>query len=124
MCISELESIPPMTHGLTLLRRFDGLDNRKTILDCFVRMGHNLPDNLAGARRAGFLQGVADIATGPFRKWIIEGSPSAGEAYRLFLQITAYMGVGIEQAVVMLERAVRILEKKSHGAPLEAGWHK
>ncbi len=111
-------------HGLILMQKWDGLDNRRTIYDCFVRMGRNLPEDLAASRRAGFLQGVADIATGPFRQWFIEGSPSVQEAYDLFLQITAFAGVDINQAALLLEKAVRLLEKREYGATLPEGWVK
>ena len=109
-------------HGLILMKQWDGLDNRRTIYDCFVRMGRNLPEDLAASRRAGFLQGVSDIATGPFRRWFIEGSPTVQEAYDLFLQITAFAGVDIDSAAKLLEKAVRLLEKQERGSRLPEGW--
>ncbi len=103
---------------------FDGLDNRKTIYDLFRRMGRNLPDDLAGARRAGFLQGLLLISHNGFhgKSMLIEGLPTAGEAYSLFAAICGdgkvTLGVPIEQATILLEKVVRKYENVAYGAIL------
>ena len=99
-------------HGLELLQRFDGLDNRKVILDCFVRMGKNRSEDEAGSLRAGFLQGMSYVAASSFRGVLfeVEGLPTAQEAYALFLQIAAHLGRPVEQSVLLLEKAVKLME--------------
>ena len=93
---------------------FDSPDNRKAILDCFRRMGKNLPDDLAGSRRAGFLEGMRHLVKGGLkgRPILIDGCPSAGEAYDLLVAIVTGTDVPIETAAVFLEKAVRYLELK------------
>src|SRR5436190_18005379 len=103
---------------------FCGLDNRKTIFDLFRRMGRNLPDDLAGARRAGFLQGLLLISHNGFhgKPMLIEGLPTAGEAYSLFAAICGdgkcTLGVPIEQATILLEKVVRKYETAEYGTVL------
>lgn len=111
-------------HGLLLMKTFDGLDNRKVIMDCFVRMGRNLPEDCAAARRAGFLQGLSDLTGGVFNgnRIIIEGKPTAEEAYALFLQITAHLGKPILEATMLLEKAVKCMEKSDYASLLKRGW--
>lgn len=113
-----------MDHGLVQMKLFDGRDNRKTIIDCFRRMGRNLPDDMAGARRAGFLSGIAFAINGAFkgRPIVIEGSPTTEEAYDLLLQICAHVGVPIQTAAELLEKAVKTLEGADYAAPLEKEW--
>ena len=100
---------------------FDGLDNRRTVFECFERMGKNLPDDMAGARRAGFLTGLQQLIGGALmgRPIVIEGHPTAGEAYKLFVAITGCLGVQIDAAAVLLEEAVRRMEAGDYGAPLD-----
>jgi hypothetical protein len=89
---------------------FEGLDNRKTILDLFKRMGHGLTDEMAGMRRAGFLQGLLNLSqNGWSQKPSIVDPCSAAEAYQLFVAITGVLGVEINQAAVLLEEVVRQL---------------
>jgi hypothetical protein len=87
---------------------FDGKDNRQTIMQCFKRMGHGLTDDLAGMRRAGFLQGLLMQSTNGFKdKPSIVDPCTAVEAYHLFVAITGVLGVPIHDAAVLLENVVR-----------------
>lgn len=106
--------------SLIQVQLFDGMDNRKFIQDCFVRMGRNLTEQAASERRAGFLQGMSDIAGGYFgdNPIIIDGFVTAAEAYFLFIEICARIGKPIEEAANLLERAVKWLEDQPYGAPL------
>jgi len=52
----------------------------------------------------------------------IEGLPSAGEAYDLFVALVTGMMIPIEKAALVLEEAVRYLERQEYAAPLEVGW--
>jgi len=103
---------------------FDGKDNRRTIYGLFRRMGRNLPDDLAGARRAGFLQGLLFISKNCFhgKAMLIEGLPTTSEAYSLFVAICGdgkvTLGVSIEQATVLLEKVVKKYETAEYGAVL------
>ncbi len=45
---------------------FEGLDNRKTVMVLFNRLGRGLTDDLAGMRRAGFLQGLLQRSSSGF----------------------------------------------------------
>lgn len=100
---------------------FDGLDNRRTIMQLFVRMGKNLPHDLAGARRKGFLEGLKSLVTGGLkgRPILIDGLPTAGEAYDLFVAITGCLDVPIERAAILLECAIIQLESLPHAAPFD-----
>lgn len=87
---------------------FDGLDNRKTVYDLFVKMGHNVTDEVASARRDGYLTGLLTIANGPFKaKPMRVRTRNAAEAYNQFIAITGVLGVPIEEAAVLLEEVVR-----------------
>jgi hypothetical protein len=87
---------------------FDGRDNRRTILDCFRRMGGHLSEELAGMRRAGFLQGLLVASdTGFAQRPIFVDPCSAVEAYYLFVHMTGCLGIPIEKAALMLEEVVR-----------------
>ena len=87
---------------------FDGLDNRRTIMDLFVRMGHGVPEQIGSARRRGFLQGLMVLGSGFWQNAPVEVTPcSAAEAYMLFVAITGCFGVPIEDAAKLLEDVVR-----------------
>jgi len=90
---------------------FDGLDNRKTVLDLFKRMGHGLTESEAAAARAGFLQGlVHSRSTTCFAMLPIFVSPcSVTEAYHLFVAITGVLGVPIDEGARLLEEVVRLM---------------
>lgn len=88
---------------------FDGLDNRKAILDCFRRMGQGLPDDVAGMRRAGFLQGLLSLSDAFAGRPLLTTPCSAAQAYHLFVAITGCLGVPIELAARRLEEVVRCL---------------
>ncbi len=87
---------------------FDGLDNRKTVMALFVRMGQGKPEVLARSMRAGFLQALIDGSMNGFAKVPRKVSPcSAVEAYNLFVAITGVLGVPIDRAARLLEETVR-----------------
>jgi hypothetical protein len=86
---------------------FDGLDNRRTILELFVRLGGNLPSFIADHKRALFLRDLhkysRSFKTIPFQ--IDPCDPIA--AYNMFVAITGVLGVPIEKAAQWLEREVQ-----------------
>ena len=94
--------------GLPAMAAFDGLDNRKVIVDCFRRMGGSLPEWQAAQVRALFLQKVVAKHSKTFGGVSIAVTPcSPEEAYTLFLQVCAHAGVPVEEGVLALEEAVR-----------------
>ncbi len=97
-----------MEHGIHALAQFDGKDNRRTIIDCFRRMGRTLPEWQAAQVRARWLQWLARDHSVTFKGVTMAVTPcSPEEAYALFLQITANLGVPILEATEALEEAVR-----------------
>lgn len=89
---------------------FDGLDNRRTVMDLFQRLGGNEPEHLKRARRAGFLTGLISLSDNGFGGLLSATriTPcSAGEAYFLFVAICGVLGVPIEEAAKLLEEVVR-----------------
>jgi hypothetical protein len=90
------------------LNRFDGLDNRKQIMNLFVRMGERVPEAIAMERRASFLRSLIKESKNGFQERPMDVTPcSAVQAYLLFVAITSALGVSIEQAAKKLERVVR-----------------
>ena len=86
---------------------FDGLDNRKTILALFKRMGRGLPERVAGKMRAGFLQGLLAVSTNGFDQAPVFVDPcDAVEAYFLMTSLCTALGVDIERAADLLEEVV------------------
>ena len=97
-----------MNHGIAALDKFDGLDNRKVIIDCFRRMGSKFPEWQAAQVRAQWLQWLVSRESVTFGGVTLAVTPcSPEEAYALFLQVTANLGVPILEAVEALEEAVR-----------------
>lgn len=90
---------------------FDGLDNRKTVMGLFVRMGRGLPADLAGMRRAGFLSGLIACSSSFGARRMVVDPCTAIEAYKLFVAITGCLGVPIDRAAKLLECVVREVEK-------------
>lgn len=90
------------------IEAFDGLDNRKTIVDLFVRFGKGHSFKEAGEKRAGFLKAMLQLSTKGFGTLPVEITPcSAGEAYHLFVAICNSLGVNIEWGARILEDVVR-----------------
>ena len=97
-----------MNHGIAALDKFDGKDNRRTIIDCFRRMGSKLPEWQAAQVRAQWLQWLVSRESVTFGGVTLAVTPcSAEEAYSLFLQICANLGVPILEGAQALEEAVR-----------------
>lgn len=87
---------------------FEGLDNRKTLMELFVRLGHGLDEAAAARKRQKFLQGLIGDARGFFDGKPLKVTPcSAVEAYQLFVAITGCLNVGIDAAAAKLQRLVR-----------------
>lgn len=96
------------TIGMRAVASFDGKDNRRTIIDCFRRMGRTLPEHQAAYARAVFLRWLVTSKSQPFHGVTLAVTPCSPEdAYALFLQIVAHLGVPILEAVKSLEEAVR-----------------
>jgi hypothetical protein len=87
---------------------FCGLDNRKTVMELFRKLGDHYPEQLAMQKRAAFLKSLLVKSDNGF-----SGAPmvvdacSAVEAYLLFVAITSSLGVPIEEAAKSLEAFVR-----------------
>ena len=91
------------------IRSFDGLDNRRTLMDLFSRLGAGLPTDRANARRARFLQWLIKASNSGWCEKELQVSPcTAVEAYNLFLAITAQLDVPINTGARLLERWVRL----------------
>jgi hypothetical protein len=87
---------------------YDTLEDRRTILGLFVRMGKGLPEPLARERRAAFLRRLVAAPTTGFKGRPLLVTPcSAAEAYFLFTAITGCLGVSIDAAARRLEAEVR-----------------
>jgi hypothetical protein len=87
---------------------FDGRDNRKTVLELFVRLGNGLPDAVANIRRAGFLQALLSESRNGFAsKPMTVGPCTAVEAYHLFVAICGVLGVPVETGAKLLEQRIR-----------------
>lgn len=89
---------------------FDGLDNRKTVMSLFVRMGRGVPEEVARKRRQGFLQALLDLSDTFTTNRLLVTPCSAAEAYHLFTAVTGCLGVDVTEAAQLLERVVRRLE--------------
>ncbi len=87
---------------------YDTLEDRRTILELFVRMGKGLPEPLAREKRAVFLRRLMAGSTTGFKDRYLLVSPcSASEAYMIFVAIVGCLGVSIAQAAQRLEAEIR-----------------
>jgi hypothetical protein len=87
---------------------FEGLDNRKAVMELFVRMGDGVPEEVAREKRKCFLQRLLVDSENGFASRSMSVTPcSAVEAYHLFVAITGCLGVPIEKAARKLEAAIR-----------------
>jgi hypothetical protein len=86
---------------------FDGLDNRKAVLEMFRRMGDDCSEEEGAARRACFLSDLmkASPKFGDKGGFVTPCDPTS--AYMEFVAITGCLGVNIEQAAIQLEETVR-----------------
>lgn len=96
---------------------FEGLDNRKTVLNLFVRMGQGFSVEEGCRRRAAFLQGIIRRSDNGFARATCVVSPcTAVEAYFLFTAITGCLGVDVDRAARLLEQEVRGGSQRCHQA--------
>lgn len=92
---------------------FDGLDNRKSLMDLFRRMGEGASWEEGCKRRGKFLQRLIDGSTNGFSGKPNQMAPcDTVDAYLAFGAITGVLGVDIDQAARKLERAVARLQRK------------
>jgi hypothetical protein len=97
-----------MRYGSGQFGAFDGLDNRKAIMNLMVRLGHGLDEMSAAKKRARFLQRLLPASTSGFFDKPMTVTPcSAVEAYHLFVAITGVLGVPIDVAARKLEDEIR-----------------
>jgi len=86
---------------------FDGLDNRKAVMDLFVRLGENTDEMTGARRRQAFLRSLfpksPEYGHLPFH---VTPCDAVG-AYHLFVAITGVLRVPIEKAAALLEAEVR-----------------
>lgn len=87
---------------------WDGLDNRRWLMESLEALGHGLDEYRAGMKRAMFLRGLLDEAE-PF--WIgrsLRIDPcSAVEAYHLLVALMSGFGIPMERAAERLEAEMR-----------------
>ena len=105
------ESISKDAQGAAAVsqKSFDGLDNRKAVMELFQRLGERYPEELAMRKRAEFLRGLLGMSTNGFKgKPMVVDDCSAIDAYLLFIAITNALGVSIERAAMRLENYVRM----------------
>lgn len=82
-------------------KEFDAVDNRKTLMDLFNRLGSD-------ERRQKFLQGlITHSKTGMAGKLMQVTPCETVQAYLLFVAITGCLGVDVNLAAQKLEREVR-----------------
>lgn len=87
---------------------FEGLDNRKALLNLMVRLGDGLSEAEAGERRARFLRSLLKDSTTAFRGAPLTVTPcDAVRGYHLMVAITGCLGVPIDVAARKLEEVVR-----------------
>ena len=87
---------------------FDGLDNRKTVMDLFVRMGHGVTEEIAAIRRRDALKRLIALSENCFAELMVDITPcSVVEAYFAFTAITGCLGVPVEKAAKQLEEEAR-----------------
>jgi len=87
---------------------FDGLDNRKTVMSLFSRMGRGLTEEIAALRRRDALKRLIALSENCFADLMVEVTPcSAVEAYFAFTAITGCLGVPVEKAARQLEEEAR-----------------
>jgi hypothetical protein len=84
------------------LETFDGLDNRKAVLNLFARIGVG-PQ--ADRLRKRCLERLVQLSDNCFAEKMVTIDPlNAVDAYFMFLQITWALEVNIDKAAVELER--------------------
>ena len=87
---------------------WDGLDNRKWLMEGLEALGHGLDERRAGMRRAMFLRSLLEEADPSWRGKPMRLDPcSTTEAYFLLIALMSGFGVGIEKAAKRLEETVR-----------------
>ena len=87
---------------------FDGLDNRKAIMDLLGRLGHGLPEQEQAEERGRFLRSLLRYSINGFAAKKMQFPPcSVVDAYFAFIAITSSLGVSIDKAARLLEREVR-----------------
>jgi len=95
---------------------FDGLDNRRTVMELFCKMSLRVPESVGRARRQKFLERLIAFSDNGFADKMVEVTPcDPVTAYHLFVAITGCLGVNIEKAAKLLEEEVRSYDR---GAPL------
>jgi len=87
---------------------FDGLDNRRWLMEQLDALGHGLDERRAGMRRAEFLRSLMPVAHPAWQGRPVKITPCATvEAYHLLIAMVSGLGVMMETAARRLEEAVR-----------------
>ncbi len=87
---------------------FDGLDNRKWLMEGLDRLGHGLDERRAGMRRAMFLRSLLLDAEPDWKDKPMQVDPvSTVDAYFLLVALMSGFGVTAETAARRLEAAMR-----------------
>lgn len=87
---------------------FDGLDNRKSIMDLFVRFADGKSEEQARQNRAIFLTRLIKLSGNGFAATLPQIKPcSAVEGYLFFTAICGQLGVPIERGARQLEDYIR-----------------
>ena len=78
---------------------FDSLQNRRTVMDLFRRLGDGVPYDVACKRRGKFLQSLLEASQNGFAGKASQMSPcDTVDAYLAFGAITGVLGVDVDEA--------------------------
>jgi hypothetical protein len=87
---------------------FEGLDNRRTLIELFSRMGHGVPESIACIYRMRALERLIKLSGTGFAEKMVELTPlNTVEAYFAFVAVCGQLGVDINRAAKQLEQEVR-----------------
>lgn len=87
---------------------WDGLDNRKWLMEQLEALGHGLGERAAGMKRARFVRSLLDDAEPDWKGKPMRVDPCASvEAYHLLVALMSGFGVPMETIARRLEAEVR-----------------
>ena len=101
---------------------FDGLDNRRAVMELLERLGSGLEERRGALLRAEFLRSLLVLSGNGFAQKMVAISPGTAVAsYFVFVAITGVLGVPIAAAAKALEDFVRQHDRRF--APCGAQLH-
>jgi hypothetical protein len=93
--------------GLQSLRQFDGLDNRKTLLDLMQRLGQGVGEEQACARRGAVIQLLLRRHGHPMAGQAQASPMTQEEAYMALAAMSGVLGADVAKLACDLERQLR-----------------